>query len=124
MLSTEELNKCIKLLADVVIKTNDNDIKMKLLEIGYTLKKELENVSIIESMHGEIEARAKNMGSLGIKRLLEDNIQLFNEKEHALKQNKELKDIIDSKLQLYEAKLNLTERVVNKVRNSLKALKN
>ena len=75
-------------------------------------------------MHGEIEARAKNMGSLGIKRLLEDNIQLFNEKEHALKQNKELKDIIDSKLQLYEAKLNLTERVVNKVRNSLKALKN
>ena len=123
MLTSKELNKCIELLADINTMTNNNDIKMKLLEIGYSLKRELDNVSLIESMNADMENRARNMGSLDVKRLLEDNVQLFNEKERALKQNKELRDIIDSKLQIYETKLNLVTNSVNEVKKSIESLR-
>lgn len=123
MLTSKELNKCIELLADINTMTNNNDIKMKLLEIGYSLKRELDNVSLIESMNADMENRARNMGSLDVKRLLEDNVQLFNEKERALKQNKELRDIIDSKLQIYETKLSLVTNSVNEVRKGVESLR-
>lgn len=123
MLTSKELNKCIELLADINTMTNNNDIKMKLLEIGYSLKRELDNVSLIESMNADMDNRARNMGSLDVKRLLEDNVQLFNEKERAIKQNKELRDIIDSKLQIYETKLSLVTNSVNEVRKGVESLK-
>ena len=123
MLTSKELNKCIELLADINTMTNNNDIKMKLLEIGYSLKRELDNVSLIESMNADMDNRARNMGSLDVKRLLEDNVQLFNEKERALKQNKELRDIIDSKLQIYETKLSLVTNSVNEVRKGVESLR-
>jgi hypothetical protein len=123
MLTSKELNKCIELLADINTMTNNNDIKMKLLEIGYSLKRELDNVSLIESMNSDMDNRARNMGSLDVKRLLEDNVQLFNEKERALKQNKELRDIIDSKLQIYETKLGMVTNSINEVRKGVESLR-
>ncbi len=123
MLSSEELNRCIDLLADINTMTNNNDIRMKLLEIGYSLKKELDNVSLIESMSRDMDNRARNMGSLDVKRLLEDNVQLFNEKEKALKQNKELRDILDSKLQIYETKLNMVTNSIHEVRNGIEHIR-
>ena len=123
MLSSKELNRCIELLADINTMTDNNEIKYKLLEIGYTLKKELDNTSLIESMSKDVKNRANNIGSLDVKRLLEDNIQLFNEKARALKQNKELRDIIDSKLQIYETKLGMVTNSVNEVRHSIEVLR-
>ena len=70
-----------------------------------------------------MDNRARNMGSLDVKRLLEDNVQLYNEKERALKQNKELRDIIDSKLQIYETKLGMVTNSVNEVRHSIEVLR-
>jgi hypothetical protein len=123
MLSSNELNKCIELLADINTMTNDRNIKAKLLEIGYTLKKELDNTSLIESMDRDINNRANNMGPLDVKRLLEDNIQLFNEKERVLKQNKELREILDSKLQIYETKLGMITSTMSDVKQTIETLR-
>jgi hypothetical protein len=103
--------------------TNDRNIKTKLLEIGYTLKKELDNTSLIESMDRDINNRANNMGPLDVKRLLEDNIQLFNEKERVLKQNKELREILDSKLQIYETKLGMITSTMSDVKQTIETLR-
>jgi hypothetical protein len=123
MLSSNELNKCIELLADINTMTNDRNIKTKLLEIGYTLKKELDNTSLIESMDRDINNRVSNMGTLDVKRLLEDNVQLFNEKERVLKQNKELREILDSKLQIYETKLGMITNTMSDVKQTIEALR-
>ena len=123
MLSSNELNKCIELLADINTMTNDRNIKTKLLEIGYTLKKELDNTSLIESMDRDINNRVSNMGPLDIKRLLEDNIQLFNEKERVLNQNKELREILDSKLQIYETKLGMITSAMSDVKHTIETLR-
>ena len=123
MLSSNELNKCIELLADINTMTNDRNIKTKLLEIGYTLKKELDNTSLIESMDRDINNRVNNMGPLDVKRLLEDNIQLFNEKERVLKQNKELREILDSKLQIYETKLGMITSTMSDVKQTIETLR-
>ena len=122
MLSSKVLENCIELLAEINTKTNDNYIKSRVLSIGYTLKQELDDVSLIESMNKDINNRASNMGSLDTKRLLEDNIQLFNEKEKVLKQNKELKDIIDSKLQIYETKLGMITNSMNEIKQCVEIL--
>jgi hypothetical protein len=123
MLSSNELNKCIELLADINTMTNDRNIKTKLLEIGYTLKKELDNTSLIESMDRDINNRVSNMGPLDVKRLLEDNIQLFNEKERVLNQNKELREILDSKLQIYETKLGMITSTMSDVKQTIETLR-
>ena len=123
MLSSKELNRCIDLLADINTMTDNNDIKLKLLEIGYSLKKELDNVALIESMGRDMDNRSRNMGSLDVKRLLEDNVQLFNEKEKALKQNKELREILDSKLQVYETKLAMVTNSINEVRSGIEHIR-
>jgi len=115
MLSAKELENCINLLADINVMTDDNRIKQKLLEIGYQLKKELDNVSLIENMSREADARSRNMNSTDVKRLLEDNIQLFNEKEHVIQQNKELQKIIDSKIKSYDTKLNIISQRVETI---------
>jgi hypothetical protein len=119
MLSAKELENCINLLADINVMTDDNRIKQKLLEIGYQLKKELDNVSLIENMSREADARSRNMNSTDVKRLLEDNIQLFNEKEHVLKQNQELKNIIEGKIKAYDTKLNMLSQRVGDVADGL-----
>lgn len=123
MLSSKELNRCIDLLADINTMTDNNDIKLKLLEIGYSLQKELDNVALIESMGRDMDNRSRNMGSLDVKRLLEDNVQLFNEKEKALKQNKELREILDSKLQVYETKLAMVTNSINEVRSGIEHIR-
>ena len=107
MLSAKELENCINLLADINVMTDDNNIKHKLLEIGYQLKRELDNASLIENMNREVDVRSKRMSNTDVKRLLEDNIQLFNEKEQLAKQNLELKNILDSKLKAYDTKLGI-----------------
>lgn len=123
MLSSKELNRCIDLLADINTMTDNNDIKLKLLEIGYSLQKELDNVALIESMGRDMDNRSRNMGSLDVKRLLEDNVQLFNEKEKALKQNKELREILDSKLQVYETKLAMVTNSINEIRSGIEHIR-
>lgn len=123
MLSAKELENCIDLLADINVITNNNDIKRKLLEIGYTLKRELDNVSLIENMGREVDSRSIRMNNSDVKRLLEDNIQLFNEKEHALKQNQELCKVIDSKLKSYDAKIDIMRRSVDSIINGIAEIK-
>lgn len=123
MLSSNELNNCIGLLADINSMTNDNNIKMKLLEIGYSLKRELDTVTLIESMGKDIDGRARNMDSIDVKRLLEDNVQLFNEKERAMKQNKELREVIESKLQIYETKLGMVADSVSQIKSAVQTVR-
>jgi hypothetical protein len=74
-------------------------------------------------MDRDINNRANNMGPLDVKRLLEDNIQLFNEKERVLKQNKELREILDSKLQIYETKLGMITSTMSDVKQTIETLR-
>jgi tRNA 2-selenouridine synthase SelU len=119
MLSSLELKNCIELLCEIDSLAKNNNITLKLLEIGYILKKEFNNVSLIENMKSDVNSRVENMDSINIKRLLEDNIQLFNEKERALKQNKELVNVIESKLKIYESKANLIEAKMSEINSNI-----
>ena len=119
MLSSLELKNCIELLCEIDSLAKNNDIKLKLLEIGYVLKKEFDNVSLIEDMKSDVDSRATSMDLIDTKRLLEDNVQLFNEKERAIKQNKELVNVIESKLKIYESKANFIEAKVSEINSNI-----
>jgi tRNA 2-selenouridine synthase SelU len=119
MLSSLELKNCIELLCEIDSLAKNNDIKLKLLEIGYVLKKEFDNVSLIEDMRSDVNSRIESMDLIDTKRLLEDNIQLFNEKERAIKQNKELVNVIESKLKIYESKANFIEAKVSEINSNI-----
>lgn len=119
MLGSKELNTCIELLAEINSRTEDRVIRTKALEIGYILKEELDNMTLVESMSNDVRHRENNMDT---KRLLEDNIQLFNEKEKVLKQNRELKMLLDQKLMVFEEKTAFLTDEIRKFNTKLESV--
>lgn len=114
MLTSKEIEKCI----EVLISVNSTTGNQELLEVIYTLQKELSTVSLTEQLSNEIN-RARSNGSIDIEKLLRDNIQLFNEKEKALKQNKKLKDVIEGKLPVLDSKLHIIANDITEVKRKI-----
>jgi hypothetical protein len=91
MISAKDLNRCIDILAELNARADQNS-KRLILEIGYILKTELNNVNAWdESQRGRRE-------NIDVKKLLEDNTQLFKENEKLIELNQKLKDVIEQRI--------------------------
>ena len=96
MISGRDLNRCIDLLADINVKA-DSETKRKLLEIGYILKTELNTVSAWEQQQAR-ENKTGRHSEIDVRKLMEDNTQLFNENQALNELNLKLKQVIDERI--------------------------
>lgn len=104
MIEAHDLNRCIDLLAEINL-TADSNTKRKILEIGYILKQELDIVSDWNAQ----QAREKKTGrhsEIDVRKLMEDNTQLFNECHKLQELNVKLKQVIDEKIPYIEHAIN------------------
>lgn len=99
MISSNDLQKCINLLGQISIGAS-YDVRQKAIEIGYILKKELDIVVAIEQ-----SSSSEHPSNLDMKGLINDNIQLFHENNKLLKDNIELKNMLDSRVHSIAARL-------------------
>ena len=96
MISAKDLNRCIDILAELNAGADQNS-KRLILEIGYILKTELNNVNAWdESQRAERERGRRE--NIDVKKLLEDNTQLFKENEKLIELNQKLKDVIEQRI--------------------------
>lgn len=110
MMTSDELNRCIDILSELNSQANSTQ-KRLILELGYTLKQELNYVTEIESSS---QTRTKN-GKLELKGLLEDNVQLFNENQKLLQANKELKKLVEATIPMVDQKIGIIQEKINKI---------
>ena len=103
-MSSEELNRCIDILAELNSQANSTQ-KRLILELGYMLKQELNYVINIEESS---QTRTK-YGKLELDALLKDNTQLFNENRKLLETNRELKQIIESTAPMIDQKIGILQ---------------
>jgi hypothetical protein len=96
MISAKDLNRCIDILAELNARADQNS-KRLILEIGYILKTELNNVNAWDASQREDRERGKH-GNIDVKKLLEDNTQLFKENEKLIELNQKLKDVIEQRI--------------------------
>ncbi len=94
MINEEDLNKCIENLARLSTTSTRSDRQL-LLEIGYILKQELDNVKAWNSSHKNGQRRNEQ---IDVKKLLEDNTQLFKENQTLLSAVANMKDVIEHQL--------------------------
>lgn len=110
MISSRSLNRCIDLLAQINA-TGSPNVRQMALEIGYVLKQELDVVTSVE------QAQAVNqrnpMANLSPDTLLRDNIQLFQENQKLLKDNMELKEMLETKVGQLSAKMDNVNRNIS-----------
>lgn len=92
MISAKDLNRCIDILAELNARADQNS-KRLILEIGYILKTELNNVNAWDASQ-----REGKRGNIDVKKLLEDNTQLFKENEKLIELNQKLKDVIEQRI--------------------------
>ena len=119
MINEKDLNKCIDNLAEInSLVGEDSNIRRLLLEVGYILKQELE---VVSSWNAQFNAANKLRGfcNVDVKKLIEDNTQLFNENRQLLDANFKLKEIIDSKIPYIEEKTNIITNGINHLSKSL-----
>lgn len=107
MLTTKELDRCIDILAMLNIDANSAEREL-LLEIGYILKHEYDVVANIEHS----SERNTKKGNLDSKKLLDDNVQLFNENRKLIENNKQLKKIIDETIPQIDRQINSTKQLL------------
>lgn len=103
MISKEELNKCINILAELNARTNSRSDKTLLLEIGYVLKQELDNVTAWEESH----PRGRGLKQIDVNKVLEDNIQLCRENQTLIQSVSELKAMFEKALPSVQTRLQL-----------------
>lgn len=95
MLSAKDLSHCIDILAELNVNANHNEKKL-LLEVGYILKQELEIVNEWDKQFvGDNRMRGHQ---IDVKKLIEDNTQLFRENQQLHEINMKLKNLIDRKI--------------------------
>ena len=94
MIDAKTLSKCIDNLAEINASVNDNSIKRLILEVGYILKQELDNVNAWNAQFGK---NSKDV-PIDVHKLIEDNTQLFNENKKLNELNMKLKEVIDEKI--------------------------
>ena len=96
MISSNDLQSCINMLAQMSNGAPQTTRQMAV-EIGYILKKELDIVKEIETPN---QRRTPDMQGL-----INDNVQLFHENQKLLKENMELKSMLESRVNSIAAKL-------------------
>jgi len=96
MISSNDLQNCINMLAQMSNGAPQTTRQMAV-EIGYVLKKELDIVKEIETPN---QRRTPDMQGL-----INDNVQLFHENQKLLKENMELKSMLESRVNSIAAKL-------------------
>ena len=119
MISAKDLRRCIDNLAELNAGA-DTSSKRLILEIGYILKQELE---MVESWNSQFkDNKNRGYGDIDVKKLLEDNTQLFNENNQLLDLNMKLKEVIDTRIPNVEKgisevnrKFNLMSETINKL---------
>ena len=97
MITAKDLSHCIDNLAEInaCIGNGNSAIKRLILEVGYILKQELDTVSAWDAQFkGD---KFKGHG-IDVKKLMEDNTQLFNENQKLHQINLQLKEVIDQKI--------------------------
>ena len=116
MISSNDLQKCINLLAQISNGASYDD-RQKAVEIGYILKKELDIVSDIERRNSQ-ERRQPSMEGL-----INDNVQLFKENQKLLNENMELKTMLESRVTSISAKMNQVSMDVSNVNQLIASLR-
>ena len=96
MISSNDLQNCINMLAQMS-NGAPHTTRQMAVEIGYILKKELDIVKEIETPN---QRRTPDMQGL-----INDNVQLFHENQKLLKENMELKSMLESRVNSIAAKL-------------------
>jgi len=95
MISEKDLRRCIDILAELNAGA-DSNTKRLILEVGYILKQELESV---EAWNRQFKGnKNRGYGDIDVKKLLEDNTQLFNENKQLQDLNMKLKEVIDARI--------------------------
>lgn len=118
MLSSQSLNRCIDLLAQIN-SVGASNVRQMALEIGYILKQELDIVTSIE----QAASGDRNPHSLDPKSMLQDNIQLFNENQKLLKENMELRGMLDSRVNFISSKVEEMRREIAAVNNNIMSIR-
>lgn len=94
MISAKDLRRCIDILAELNAGADSNS-KRLILEVGYILKQELETV---EAWDSQFSDKKRGYDKIDVKKLLEDNTQLFNENKQLQDLNIKLKEVIDQRI--------------------------
>ena len=102
MIDSQTLEHCITNLAITNSRIHDPLINEMLLEVTYTLRQEFLTVKNIEQRQQQ-KAQQQNVET---KKLLDDNIQLFNENAKLIESNAKLKAIIDDYIPQVNNKVN------------------
>lgn len=118
MLSSQSLNRCIDLLAQIN-SVSSPGVRQRALEIGYILKQELDIVTSIE----QAASGNRNPHSLDPKSMLQDNIQLFNENQKLLAENMELKGMLESRVEFISSKVEEMRREIAAVNNNIMSIR-
>ena len=107
MISAKDLSHCIDNLAEInACLGNGNGnaaLKRLVLEVGYILKQELDIVSAWDIQFKGDKFKGHN---IDIKKLIEDNTQLFNENKQLHDLNLKLKEVIDQRIPKVENAVN------------------
>ena len=102
MIDSQTLENCITNLAIANSRIHDTIIKELLLEVTYTLKQEFLTVKNIEQQ----QQQKTQQQNVEIKKLLDDNVQLFNENAKLIESNAKLKTIINDHIPQVNKKIN------------------
>ena len=120
MISAKDLNRCIDILADLNVNATQHD-KRLILEIGYILKQELDVVNAWDSSQLSNRERGRQQ-AIDVKKLLEDNTQLFNENKKLIEMNLKMKEVIEQRIPMVEdhigsinEKFDTLQSVINKL---------
>lgn len=120
MINSKDLNRCIDILAELNAGA-DTHSKRLILEVGYILKQELETVNAWDASQLSNRERGRQQ-QIDVKKLLEDNTQLFNENKKLVEMNLKLKEVIDQRIPRVEDgiksvhdKFNIFEETLSKL---------
>ena len=117
MISAKDLRRCIDILAELNVHANSQE-KRLILEVGYILKQELNAVEAWDSQIKSNKERGYN--NIDVKKLLEDNTQLFNENAKLQELNIRLKQTIDERIPLIERNIASVNDRVKTMNENLK----
>jgi hypothetical protein len=105
MISAKDLSHCIDNLAEInaCLGSGNAALKRLVLEVGYILKQELDTVSAWDAQFKGDRFKGHN---IDVKKLMEDNTQLFNENKQLHELNLKLKEVIDQRIPKVENAVN------------------
>ena len=120
MITAKDLSHCIDNLAEInaCLGRGNSALKRLVLEVGYILKQELDTVRAWDAQFKEDRFKGHN---IDVKKLMEDNTQLFNENKQLHELNLKLKEAIDQRIPKVE---NAVQAINEKVETFTTVLSN